>query len=84
VADLRAVFSDPQVLAQEMVLEVEHPGDGPARMTGFPVRLSATPCRLRLPAQELGAHTEQVLSEVGLQGELARLREQRITRAGGR
>ncbi len=79
VADLRAVFSDPQVLAQEMVLEVEHPGDGPVRMTGFPVRLSATPCRLRLPAQELGAHTEQVLSEVGLQGELARLREQRIT-----
>ena len=31
VADLRDVFSDPQVLAQEMVLEVEHPGHGPVR-----------------------------------------------------
>jgi len=76
VADLRAVFSDPQV--QEMVLEVEHPGHGPVRMTGFPVKFSATPCRVRLPAPELGAHTEQVLSELGLQGQLARLREQRI------
>ena len=49
VADLRAVFSDPQVQAQEMVLEVEHPGHGAVRMTGFPVKLSETPCRVRLP-----------------------------------
>ena len=78
VADLRAVFGDPQVLAQEMVLEVEHPGRGPVRMTGFPVKLSATPCRVRLPAPELGADTEEVLRELGLEGEIARLREQRI------
>jgi crotonobetainyl-CoA:carnitine CoA-transferase CaiB-like acyl-CoA transferase len=78
VADLHAVFTDPQVLAQEMVLEVEHPGHGPVRMTGFPVKFSATPCRIRLPAPEVGAHTEEVLSELGLEGELARLRAQRI------
>ena len=78
VADLKAVFSDPQVLAQEMLLEVEHPGRGPVRMTGFPVKLSVTPCRVRLPAPELGAATEEVLRELGLEDEISRLREQRV------
>ncbi|HXJ81077.1 MAG TPA: CoA transferase [Candidatus Methylomirabilis sp.] len=78
VADLRAVFDDPQVLAQEMLLEVDHPGHGTVRMSGFPVKLSATPCRVRLPAPDLGADTEDVLRELGLENEIARLREQRI------
>ncbi|HYB40555.1 MAG TPA: CoA transferase [Candidatus Methylomirabilis sp.] len=78
VADLRAVFSDPQVKAQEMVLEVEHPGHGVVKMTGFPVKLTATPCRLRLPAPDLGAHTEEVLRDLGLGGDIPRLRERGI------
>src|SRR5262245_24414302 len=78
VADLRAVFTDPQVLAQEMVLEVDHPGHGPVRMTGFPVKLGATPCRVRLPAPELGADTDDVLRELGLGDQIARLRESRV------
>jgi CoA:oxalate CoA-transferase len=63
VMNLAEVFADPQVLAQEMVLEADHPGHGTARMTGFPVKLSATPARLRRPAPELGEHTDQVLAE---------------------
>jgi crotonobetainyl-CoA:carnitine CoA-transferase CaiB-like acyl-CoA transferase len=65
VMTLAEVFSDPQVLAQEMVLEVEHPGHGPVRMTGFPVKLAATPARLRRPAPRLGEHTEAVLEDLG-------------------
>jgi crotonobetainyl-CoA:carnitine CoA-transferase CaiB-like acyl-CoA transferase len=65
VMDLGEVFSDPQVRAQEMVLEVEHPGHGPVRMTGFPVKLDATPARIRRPAPALGEHTEAVLRELG-------------------
>ncbi|GIT54664.1 MAG: hypothetical protein Ct9H300mP16_18240 [Pseudomonadota bacterium] len=39
-ADLAEVFEDPQILAQDLVLDVEHPGHGSVRMTGFPVKLS--------------------------------------------
>jgi CoA:oxalate CoA-transferase len=65
VMSLAEVFSDPQVLAQEMILEIEHPCHGPVRMTGFPVKLSATPARLRHPAPGLGEHTDAVLRELG-------------------
>jgi crotonobetainyl-CoA:carnitine CoA-transferase CaiB-like acyl-CoA transferase len=75
VQSLREVFEDPQVLAQEMVLDVDHPGHGTVRMTGFPVKLSETPCRVNRPAPDLGADTEAVLSEVGYTTQqIARLR----------
>jgi crotonobetainyl-CoA:carnitine CoA-transferase CaiB-like acyl-CoA transferase len=79
VMDLAEVFSDPQVLAQEMVLEAEHPGHGPVRMTGFPVKLSATPARLRRPAPALGEHTDQILDELGYSPEqIATLRQRGV------
>ena len=34
-------------------------------MTGFPVKLVATPARLRRPAPALGEHTDAVLREAG-------------------
>ena len=74
--NLADVFADPQVLAQEMVIEAEHPGHGPVRMTGFPVKLDATPARLRRPAPALGEHTDAVLAEAGYAPDrIAALRE---------
>jgi CoA:oxalate CoA-transferase len=49
-----------------MVLEVEHPGRGPIKMTGFPVKMGDTPCVIAHPAPELGAHTQEILAEIGL------------------
>jgi crotonobetainyl-CoA:carnitine CoA-transferase CaiB-like acyl-CoA transferase len=69
VMDLSEVFSDPQVLAQEMVLDMAHPGAGTVRMTGFPVKLSSTPARLRLPAPALGADNDAVFRELGYSAE---------------
>jgi crotonobetainyl-CoA:carnitine CoA-transferase CaiB-like acyl-CoA transferase len=59
--DLAEVFSDPQVLSQEMLLEVDHPGRGIVKMTGFPVKLSKTPAKIHRPTPELGAHTDEIL-----------------------
>jgi crotonobetainyl-CoA:carnitine CoA-transferase CaiB-like acyl-CoA transferase len=64
VNDLAQAFSDPQVLHQEMVLESMQPC-GPVRITGFPVKLSASPARLRRPSPQVGEHTVEILQELG-------------------
>ena len=79
VMDLAEAFADPQVQAQEMVVEIDHPGHGPVRMTGFPIKLSATPARLQRPAPALGEHTDQVLTDLGYDpARIAALRANRI------
>ena len=65
VQDLGEALADPQALAQEMVIDVPHPGHGTVRMTGFPMKLAATPCALRRPAPGLGRHGAEVLAELG-------------------
>lgn len=65
VMNLEEVFTDPQVLSQDLVLDVEQPDGSTIRMTGFPVKLSETPARLRRPVPALGADTETVLASLG-------------------
>lgn len=58
------VMEDEQVLAREMIVEVEHPVAGPFKMPGVPVKLSETPGRVRTPAPLLGQHSREILKEV--------------------
>jgi crotonobetainyl-CoA:carnitine CoA-transferase CaiB-like acyl-CoA transferase len=56
--------TDPQVLANDYVVEVDHPQHGPTQMVGIPVALSETPGSISRVAPELGAHTEEVLMDI--------------------
>jgi CoA:oxalate CoA-transferase len=64
VHSVEAVFQDPQIQAQQMFLDVPHPGHGMVRMLGFPIKLSATPCQVHRPAPALGQHSDEILAEL--------------------
>jgi crotonobetainyl-CoA:carnitine CoA-transferase CaiB-like acyl-CoA transferase len=55
---------DPQVRANDYVIDFEHPQYGKTQVMGLPIRLSQTPGEVCTPAPELGQHTEEVLLDV--------------------
>ncbi len=74
------VASDPQVLAREMIVEVEHDTTGCVEIPGMPIKLSETPGQVDVPAPNLGEHTVEVLT--GLLGmrtdEVDRLKQEGV------
>jgi crotonobetainyl-CoA:carnitine CoA-transferase CaiB-like acyl-CoA transferase len=56
--------TDPQVLANEYVVDYEHPQLGKMQVVGVPVILSETPGNPRGRAPELGENTEMILTEM--------------------
>ncbi|MFI5375322.1 MAG: CaiB/BaiF CoA transferase family protein [Candidatus Rokuibacteriota bacterium] len=75
VNDVRQALADPQVLARDMIVEVEHPEFGTLREVRSPVR---TEGEIRQPrrAPRLGEHTDSILRDVlgYSDGTIARLR----------
>lgn len=75
VNDVRQALTDPQVLARDMIVEVEHPEFGTLREVRSPVR---TEGEIRQPrrAPRLGEHTDSILRDVLGYGDgtIARLR----------
>ena len=65
INDYSQVFADPQVIAREMVAEVDHPTLGHLRTLGSPIKMSATPADVRRRSALLGEHTAAILAEAG-------------------
>jgi crotonobetainyl-CoA:carnitine CoA-transferase CaiB-like acyl-CoA transferase len=64
IKDVAEVCTDPQVLAREMVVQLNHPTAGPIRVNGVPIKLSATPGEVQDPAPLLGQHTDEILADI--------------------
>lgn len=72
-------FGDPQVQHVGIAVPVEHPRLGTINLVGQPVHLERTPQRMRRAAPEKGAHTDEVLAELGYGADtVARLREEGV------
>lgn len=65
VRPLDEVLADPQVTALGAVQQLEHEQAGATRVVGPPVRLGGRPLPYGRPAPLLGAHTSEVLRELG-------------------
>jgi formyl-CoA transferase len=58
------VASDPQMAANDVFLEVDHPRHGLLRTVNSPIEVEGERKRPPTPAPELGQHTRQVLREL--------------------
>ena len=59
------LLDDPQVLANDLVTEVEHSLVGPVRTVGPPLKMSESPLRVQRASPALGEHTADILTELG-------------------
>lgn len=77
IADLP---TDEQMLANEYIVDYEHPRIGKTQLVGVPVRLSKTPGDPKGAAPEFGEHTERILTELLDYSweDVAKLREEEV------
>ena len=78
VATPLEVTTDPQALANGFFADVHHPAVD-MKVVTTPVKFCQDPASVRMPAPEVGQHTEETLLELGYSWEdIARLKEEEV------
>ncbi|MGI9371442.1 MAG: CaiB/BaiF CoA transferase family protein [Hyphomicrobiales bacterium] len=65
----------PQVVANEVIVETEHPHAGPLRQARHPAQFSQTPAQIHRGAPARGEHSHEILEEAGFSEEQVALLE---------
>ncbi len=67
LSEIADLYSDPQVIANDMMIQFDQPGMGWVQAVNAPFKLSEhlDDRRVRRPVPTLGQHTEEVLQELG-------------------
>ncbi|KAF9935271.1 hypothetical protein FBU30_004846 [Linnemannia zychae] len=64
INNIAQTFEHPQVIAREMIQEIDHPKAGKIKLTGPAVKYSETKPSIRIPPPMLGEHTDEILKHV--------------------
>ncbi len=79
VVSRQEVFQDPQVLHNDIIISETHPTAGQIRTAKPPAKFSKTPTALTRHAPGKGEHTDEILSQLGLDSsEIDELRKHNI------
>jgi crotonobetainyl-CoA:carnitine CoA-transferase CaiB-like acyl-CoA transferase len=78
VMDIMELPDDPQITENNYIVDYDHPSLENAKVVGFPVTFTETPCAIQAPAPQFGQHTEEVLIELGdyTWDDIAKLRDE--------
>jgi CoA:oxalate CoA-transferase len=69
-------LDDPQVRANDLVVEYQHPVAGAVSMVGPVIQMERTPTSVRRAPPTLGQHNEEILNEFGYSAaDIDKLRE---------
>ncbi|MBS4189538.1 CoA transferase [Bacillus sp. FJAT-49705] len=73
------VFTHPQIIAREMVVNFIHPEAGKVKLVGSPIKLSRTKVKMERHPPLAGEHTIEVLQQAGFsKDEIVKLIEEKI------
>ncbi|MHA1192061.1 MAG: CoA transferase [Promethearchaeota archaeon] len=79
VKNFAEATEDPQILARNMIVKMDHPIFGEIQNLASPIKMSRTPPRIRTLAPKQGQNTEEVLKSLNYTDEdIKNLRKNKV------